>query len=111
MLYYRIEKRGTFASDAISNLKEEGKKENGNFHTNLTLFPLGFALCFHVSFTLDFHFIVSLSLVRDENRATLLNLIALLPVTTYFENIALRSENSKIERDKFRNLIVFPDRK
>lgn len=43
MLYYRIEKRGTFASDAISNLEEEEKKENGNLHTNLTLFPLGFA--------------------------------------------------------------------
>lgn len=43
MLYYRIEKRGTFASDAICNLEEVGKKKNGNFHTNLTLFPLGFA--------------------------------------------------------------------
>lgn len=43
MLYYRIEKWGTFASDAISNLEEEEKKEDGNFHTNLTLFPLGFA--------------------------------------------------------------------
>lgn len=57
MLYYRIEKRRTFASDAISNLEEEEKK--GKWKSSHESHFVSVRICF-CAFTFRLHSIFRL---------------------------------------------------